>query len=144
MLLTPWESPFAASAIGDSSVWVRPTGSQPCPKLATKSETRHKHPHSTGTGSPLPAPNSVAARGTCCWEEVPICTKHISVCLLEIHFFPRFAGYSLGLYVLGEEKYLQPASTVSCPFTTSPLTCLICEIKQLQSFKSLFIKCLQA
>lgn len=48
----------------------------------------NKHPHSTGTGSPLPAPNSAVARGTCCWEEVPTCTKHISVCLLEIHIFP--------------------------------------------------------
>lgn len=35
-------------------------------------------------------------------------------------------------------------STAFCPFTTPTLACLICEIEQLQSFKSLFIKCLQA
>lgn len=42
MLLTLWESSFAVSAIAESSVWVRSTGSQPCPKLATKSETRQQ------------------------------------------------------------------------------------------------------
>lgn len=73
-----------------------------------------KHPHSTGTGSSPPAPNSAVTPGTHCWKIVPICTKRISVCLLETSLFPHFVGYSLGFSTI-EEKCPSPLPLPPAP-----------------------------
>lgn len=145
MLLTLWESLFAASASRESSVWVRPTGSQPCPKLATKSETRQQ------TSSTQPVLDLLCQLQTqqqlvehAAGRRCPYVQSIFLFVYLKYTFFPPFCWIFPWALCDGRRKIPQPASTASCPFTTSPLTCLICEIKQLQSFKSLFIKCLQA
>lgn len=76
------------------------------------------------------------------WTWLPGDAAHLYTahfCLLISNtFFPPQVLYD------GRKKMPVLLSAACCPSTTPTLACLICEIEQLQSFKSLFIKCLQA
>lgn len=104
-LLTLWESPFAVLPIGESSVWARPTDSQPCPKLATKSETRQQ----TSSLNRYWISSASSKLSSSSWNTLLGGGAHMYkayFCLFtwNTHFSPHFVGYSLGLYVMGEEK----------------------------------------
>lgn len=92
-----------------------PRAHSPAHSWHLRAKPAKKHPHSTSTGASLPAPNSAIAPGTRCWEIVPVCTKHISVCSLETSLFPHFLGYSLRFYTMGKEKCPSPLPLPSAP-----------------------------